>query len=145
MARKKESLFWDRVRPLLGGWDPVRVENGEVGAGTPDVNCLWGWIELKQVPKSKIPKRTTTVLRIDHFTPQQRAWLARRWDSGGACGLLLLLGDEWLLFDGMTAALTVGKVNTQDTRVAAYRLWPKTPERSAFRGALISMRTTQLP
>jgi len=135
MARNPESLFWDRVKPLLAGFHPKRIEC-EDQKGVPDVNCSLGWIELKQKRKADMPKRVNTPVRLDHFTPEQRAWLAGRANVGGACWLLLLMGDEWLLFDGMVAALHVGKVPAGQLRQLACAAWGHTPSRTGFITAL---------
>lgn len=92
------------LRPL----DAFSVEN-VVRAGTPDVNFTDGWIELKQLDKK--PMRAETTVRLQHFTPQQRVFLRRRWHKGGKAFLLLLLEGEWMLFDGCWAARFVGNVN----------------------------------
>lgn len=135
MARKRESNFWDRVRPLLAGLDPVRVENA-VNPGTPDVNCILGWIELKQIRPEDMPKRAGTVLRLDHFTPEQRAWLTRRAYFGGACWVLLLLGEQWVLIVGRTAAEHLGRVNVADTLALASHVWPTKPSAEELQKAL---------
>jgi hypothetical protein len=135
MARKPESLFWDRVRPLLAGLHPVRIENS-ASVGVPDVNITLGWIELKQVKAENMPKREATTLRLEHFTPQQRAWLAGRMNAGGACWLLLLLGDEWLLFRGMDAALSLGHLTVEATRSLACARWTEKPDIHSFQEAL---------
>ena len=122
MARKKESLFWDRVKPRLAGLDPVRIEC-DSALGVPDVNCTLGWIELKQVQEKDLPKRATTPLRIPHFTPQQRAWLARRSHFGGKCWVLILIGKDWLLIEGLTAATHLGKVTVKETYSRASHVW----------------------
>lgn len=109
-----EANMWaDHVRPLLKklNLDPVRIEN-RVGTGFPDVNYIEGWVELKHA--DAWPKRTGTPLRLDHFTPQQRSWLMRRWWSGGNVWLLLRVAGEWMLFDGATAASRVGRVPRQE-------------------------------
>lgn len=135
MARKRESNFWDRVRPLLAGLDPVRVENA-VSSGTPDVNCLLGWIELKQIRAEDMPKRASTVVRLDHFTPEQRAWLTRRTHFGGAAWVLLLMAEEWLLFMGRDAAERLGRVNAAETRELACRRWESKPTSEQLQTAL---------
>jgi hypothetical protein len=107
-------------------WHAVAVDNEACHRGTPDVSYCGayrfssqpyvveqreGWIELKQLPRW--PK-LGEVVKISHFTPQQRIWLRQRWEAGGASSLLLRVGSgcktEWLLFDGPTAADHVGKV-----------------------------------
>ena len=93
-----------KVVRLLKPVDAVSVEN-RVGIGTPDVNYAEGWIELKWL--RRWPKQDV-VVKIEHFTKQQRIWLRRRWRAGGAAWLLLQVRREWLLFDGETAAEVVG-------------------------------------
>lgn len=75
--------------------------------GTPDVECILGWIELKWV--EKWPARSKTPLRIDHYTKEQRIWARTRVRRGGSCWLLLQVeeGDQWLLFCGRWAALNI--------------------------------------
>lgn len=107
-----EAGMWEAIRPRLKKFDPVRIEN-VVGSGTPDVNYNDGWIELKYL--DAWPVRDNTPVRIDHFTPQQKAWLVRRESTGGKAWLLLKVGKtDWLLFTGMTAAQHVGKVAQQE-------------------------------
>ena len=133
--RKRESLFWDAVKPLLVGLHPVRIENS-VAMGTPDVNCSLGWIELKQVEAKDIPKRPTTILGLDHYTPEQRIFQLKRSRAGGPCWLLLKLDSEWLLFSSKVAAERLGKMTTDETREAATRRWATTPSKEEFQKAL---------
>lgn len=86
--------------------DAVAVEN-PAHPGTPDVNYAGGWIELKYLPAW--PAKGG-VVRIRHFSKQQRIWLERRRDAGGAAYLLLQVGTDWLLLDGRDAARYVGRV-----------------------------------
>jgi hypothetical protein len=97
------------------GLDACSVENPAY-PGTPDVQHLYGWIELKWL--EKWPAREDTTVRLPHFSPQQRCWLARRFKACeklktdiGLAYLLLYVEEtkEHLLFDGLTAALKVGK------------------------------------
>ena len=86
--------------------DAVAVEN-PAHPGTPDVNYVGGWIELKYLPAWPVKGG---VLRIRHFTKQQRIWLERRWGAGGNAYLLLQVGTDWMLFNGGDAARYLGKV-----------------------------------
>jgi hypothetical protein len=114
--------MWSRVRPVLvaARLDPVRVEN-PIHPGTPDVNLADGcWIELKTI--ASWPEGPSQVVRIRHFTPQQRVWLFRRWKyARGSTHLLLEVRfvDQWLLFDGDVAARIVGRATAADHRAAA--------------------------
>lgn len=73
------------------------IENPMV-KGTPDVNFIDGWMELKWL--KSWPKRQGTPVTIGHFTQHQRLWLRRRWQLGGRCFLTLQIAGEWLLITG---------------------------------------------
>lgn len=119
---RNESLMWKKLRPILlaAKLDPVRVEN-PIHPGTPDVNiCDGRWIELKCIPRW--PVRASTVVRIRHYTPQQRVWLYRRWKAAPGSTLLLLevrADRQWLLFDGDVAAKVVGRTSASVLRTSA--------------------------
>lgn len=106
----------EALRPL----DAISVENF-VHPGTADVNHVGGWMELKYV--AAWPKRAATPLRIPHFTGQQRTWLTRRVRAGGRADLLLLVEQQWLLFDGHTAAAVVGHATRTDLERVARWCW----------------------
>lgn len=89
------------LKPL----DAISVEN-LARPGTPDINYIEGWIELKIL--EDWPTRKTTCIQVVCFTPQQRVWLRRRVERGGAAYLLIRIADDWLLFDGAVAALHIG-------------------------------------
>ena len=109
---KPESLMWRKIRPILlaAKLDPVRVEN-PIHPGTPDVNLVGRWIELKTI--ACWPVRNDSVVTLRWFTAQQRVWLYRRWKfAPGTTFLLLEVRSvrQWLLFDGDVAAKIVGRV-----------------------------------
>lgn len=111
------------LRPLHA----VSIENG-CGCGTPDVNYADGWLELKAI--EKWPARENTIVKVDHFTPDQRLWLRKRHEAGGTVFLLLKTGPEWLLFYGIDAAEYVGKVPRSDLERIAIAHWPRFHDRS---------------
>lgn len=110
--------------------DPVRVEN-PAHPGTPDINfcghgledstLIEGWVELKEL--DRWPARASTLVRVDHFTPQQRIWLRRRWEHGGAAWVLLKVKQDWLLLTGEAAARVLGKSTKGELVSAATRTW----------------------
>jgi len=108
---------------MLSPLDAVAVENPAY-PGTPDVNFVEGWIELK-VAERWPPQGG--ILRLEHFTQHQRVWLLRRWRRGGRALLLLRVGREWLLFDGETAAKIVGRADKNKLLASAARHWPNRP------------------
>jgi len=85
----------------------IAVENPAL-PGTPDVNYVEGWLELKWI--RAWPKRASSVVQIDHYSPQQRIWHIKRRVAGGSAWFLLQCGGEWLLLDGAVAALHVNAV-----------------------------------
>lgn len=99
-----ESQMWGVLRPHMAHckMDPVRIENRAL-PGTPDVNYIEGWAELKHT--DRWPVRGGP-LRLDHPpTPEQKVWLARRWQAGGNCSLVLRVGREWFVFRGCDVRL----------------------------------------
>jgi hypothetical protein len=103
-------------------YDAMAVEN-RVRPGTPDVNYIGGWVELKWL--RRWPKNSEEApVKIEHFTPQQRVWLKTRWMRGGRAFLLLQAGGtDWLLFDGVTAAYAVGRVPRSKLYAYALATW----------------------
>lgn len=105
------------LRPL----DALSVENG-VGVGTPDVNFADGWLELKSM--GGWPRDPEKPLVIEHFTPVQRMWLARRVTAGGRAYLLLKVNHDWLLFRGGYATDLVHRgVTRLEAGPLAIRAW----------------------
>jgi len=87
------------------------VEN-PVYPGTPDVNYIGGWIELKWI--NKWPVHEASRVPVPHFTPQQKVWLTKRQRLGGRTFLLLQCKNEWLLFDGITATKVIHVATRQE-------------------------------
>ena len=113
--------------------DPISVENPAY-PGTPDVNYVGGWIELKALDKWPVFKKTP--LRIKTFTREQRTWLWRRWRRGGQVHLLVTVGNDWLLFDGVTAADHVGYESRAKLEVLAVECWSRAPQPADLLDAL---------
>lgn len=105
------------LRPLHA----VPVENPAL-PGTPDVNYIDGWIELKQLPRWPT---SGNIVKVRHFTPQQRLFLRLRRAKNGKAWVLLRVKLEWLLFDGAVAAEKLGNVTKQELRELAVMRWAK--------------------
>jgi hypothetical protein len=105
-----------RVVRALKRLHAVPIENRVGAPGMPDVNFCEGFIECKWL--RSWPKGETTLVRLPHFTLQQRTWLARRWAVGRSAWLLLQVKKEWLLFTGQDAKDYVGLL----TRDGLYRV-----------------------
>jgi hypothetical protein len=110
------------------GFDATSVENPAC-PGTPDVQHIDGWLELKF--REEWPKRPDTTVRIEHFTPQQRVWLLRRHMACRARGtdhgiayLLLYVAEtrEHLLFDAKTASRRVARDGATQAKLREWAL-----------------------
>lgn len=122
-----ESAFRTEFCLLTAELDPVPIENmlcGKTGVGTPDVNIIPGWVELKWLPS--YPKRETTPVRIDHYTDQQREWLLRRVKMGGGAWLSLKVRSNWYVFDA-DGAQDVGRLTRAELEETAIAFFPKKP------------------
>ena len=108
-----------RVIKILKPLDGRAVENA-VGPGTPDVNYIGGWVELKKI--RYWPRRGGPV-RVPHFTQQQRVWLERRWHRGGAVYMLIQIERDWLLLNGDVAAEHLGYADEGELIRLAHRYW----------------------
>lgn len=131
-----------RIVRMLRAYDAHAVEN-RVLPGTPDVEYIGGWIELKWV--RRWPKNSdVSHVHVDHFTPQQRVWLKRRWRKGGRCFLLLQANQtDWLLFDGETAAQCVGRVTRPELYLRALHFWKGLNERELIEWLTMDLNRLQ--
>lgn len=120
----RETSMRRRVVEALRPLDAIAVEN-PAHPGTPDVNYVGGWIELKSA--DRWPARRETPLRLDHFTNVQRIWIRRRARHGGLVHVLLRVGQEWLLFSAEVAAANLGEATRDALYECAARTWPRTP------------------
>ncbi len=117
-----EGGFRPTVLKALKPLDAVFVEN-VMRAGTPDINYVEGWLELKWL--NEWPKRAETVVKLPKFTPQQRIFLINRCRAGGSARFLLRVGKEWILLPGLWSALNLGKTATKSQILAAAeKYWP---------------------
>ena len=119
-----ESSMRSRVVRALRSLDAMAVENA-VQPGTPDIEYIGGWIELKSV--ASWPARPDTPLRVPHFTVIQRLWITVRCKKGGVAWVLLRVGREWLLLPGIVAASMLGSSTREQLIDLAHRYWSSTP------------------
>lgn len=103
-----ESGMRERVVRMLSPVGGIAVENPAL-PGTPDVNYTLGWVELKWLRSWPVGEATPVV--IDHFTPQQRIWHINRRRCGGRSHVLIQCRREWVLLDGIDAALHLNQVD----------------------------------
>lgn len=111
-----------RVVRALKKLNAIAVENPAL-PGTPDVNYVEGWIELKWL--REWPVHSETVVRFEHFTPQQRVWHIQRRMAGGVSWVLIQCGSEWMLFDGAVAAQHLNQCSREELIGLAAQYWEK--------------------
>lgn len=118
-----EKTMRQRIVKALQSLDALAVEN-PMHPGTPDVNYVEGWIELKWLKRWPKNADKSPVL-IEHFTPQQRVWLRRRALRKGNVLLLFQVSHtkEWFLFKGDVAAEHFGKITRPQMYELAYKVW----------------------
>jgi hypothetical protein len=115
-----ETMMRKKVIKVLSGLHAVPIEN-PIGAGTPDVNYVEGWIELKWL--REWPKRATTIVQVPHYTDQQQVWAFKRRRAGGQCWFLLQVRRDWLLLDGGVAAFVINRTTRQELIENATAYW----------------------
>lgn len=117
-----EAQLRSQIVRMLAPLHPTPVEN-PVGYGTPDINCVLGWIELK---RAEFRKNRTLKLLSD-LTPQQQLWLRKRWAAGGLAVLLVRLqSGTWYIFRGDQAHLVAGRGEAW-LNLICYRKWDFKP------------------
>lgn len=119
---KGESGMRQRIVKLLRAHnlDPVSIESS-CSPGTPDINYLHGWIELKCLEHWPV---MGGALKVPHFTPQQRIWLKRRCAAGGRAYVLIRVAKDWALLNGAFAAQHLGGLTRQDFEGSPRGFWP---------------------
>jgi len=133
-----ETKLNRRVKKLLTGPNRrvVRIETTTEN-GVPDIYynlCgATGWIEDKYL--RTWPKRVTTVVRLEHYTDQQRRWLFKEGQAGGRAWLLLQVGEDHLLFD-WRAAQAVGHLTKAELFKVARCVWEGPLTRAPLEWAL---------
>jgi len=124
-----ETSMREVVIKVLTHLDAVAVENS-AGPGTPDVNYVEGWIELKHA--EVWPVKPKTPLRLEHFTPEQRNWIRKRYRHAGAMHVVLQVKREWFILEPMWAADFLGLVPRHEIVDNAIRRYPKGLDKEDF-------------
>lgn len=133
-----ESNLWSYLRVGMGPlWEAQRHED-KLTSGIPDVSYSithHGWIELKYLPDK--PKRDNSILKIDHYTPEQRNWLTLHGARGGLCFLMLQVDKTYMIFD-WTKAQRIATLPYADHVAMAMGVWEKSINWRHLRSILVS-------
>ena len=104
--------------------DPIPVDNPKK-PGTPDINYVEGWVELKYL--KEWPKRASTLVKFPKFKPQQRVWLVKRSVRNGNCFMLLQVKHMYLLFEGGFAGQHFDRMTKDEMIKNALHVWDYFP------------------
>lgn len=111
-----EKDLWKNYRDHMRKYGHLqRIEN-MVGVGVCDISqCLRipgstrgveSWVELKQLPSW--PRDPEAIVKVDHYTPQQRNWQRARGQAGGRVYVFIQIDKDFLLFSWTVAVATLG-------------------------------------
>ncbi len=126
-----EKNFWKWLRPKIKPHGDFMRHEDSIQVGIPDVSygSKWlnevavnGWIELKAM--REWPKKMSTIIKLEHFTPEQKAWLRKRGRNGGRCFMLLKVEGDVLLFH-WTIVAKVGEFTRAQMIRECTRYWRK--------------------
>lgn len=112
----RESALWSLMRREMGRgkhWLEATRHEDAINLGIADVSFVdvcgnHGWMELKDA--AAWPARESTILRLDHYTEDQRAFLRRKGRAGGKAWLFVRVDRDYMLF-GWREAQGVGRLN----------------------------------
>lgn len=119
MINKSEKKFIKHISSIMGkSWILLKIET-RIGSSYPGVaDCAYscsgrhGWIEFKY--QAEWPKRSATIVRLKHFTKDQKRFLYNHGKHGkGGCFLFLQVADDVLIFDYKNIH-KIGKLNKED-------------------------------
>jgi hypothetical protein len=124
-----ETAMWSTMRMQMGKnkyWREATRHEDKLQEGIADVSYIsskgfHGWIELKKI--KEWPKRKSTIVKIDHYTDDQRRFLKRKGEAGGLTWLFLQVNRDYLLFN-WSAAQDVGRVEKDVLIRSAFRYFP---------------------
>ena len=120
--------LWQTMRVAMGRghhWRQATRHEEALQAGIADVSYVsanghHGWIELKHL--KEWPRRESTIVRLDHYTNDQKNFLKAKGRAGSYTWLFLQVGRDYLLFD-WRAAQKVGELNKEALEEIAFGVW----------------------
>jgi hypothetical protein len=88
MTRRTEAAFWSYLSDVMSPYWAAQRHEDRYTKGIPDVSYSMsrvnGWIELKSITVD-----LKSIIKIPHFTNDQRQWLKRHGRRGGNCYLFI--------------------------------------------------------
>lgn len=124
MRNQPEKEFIGHIKKIMGpDWILSKIEtrigSSNIGVSDCAYSCSGrhGWIEFKY--QKEWPKRRDTIVRLKHFTRNQKQFLYRHGKHGkGGCFLFLHIEDQILVFDWRVVHY-IGKLNRMELETLA--------------------------
>jgi hypothetical protein len=123
-SNMSESDLSKKVINALYPLDPMPVDNPR-RPGTPDINFVEGWMELKYMPEW--PRKASTLVKFPKFSTQQRVWLVKRSVRQGNCFVFLQVKNLYLLFEGGFAGQHFDRMTKDEMIKNALYVWDYFP------------------
>lgn len=112
------SKVVELLRPLLA----FPIEN-TAAVGTPDVACVFGFIELKIASR---PMKSSSRVEVD-VRNSQRIWMKNWIRHGGRAWFLTRIDELWMVHDGEVGASSLGREPESDLKLMSDWFSGKTP------------------
>lgn len=112
-----EANLWNRLRTNMIGkyWQEATRHEDKFQKGIADVSfcqCgIAGWMELKHV--SEWPRREKTLVRIPHYSIEQKDFLEKKGIAMGNTWLFVQVEGDFLLYNHTAAQFLPDKTKTE--------------------------------
>jgi hypothetical protein len=103
-------------------WEEATRHEDKFQKGIADIsfcqNGVGGWMELKHI--SDWPARDTTLVRIPHYTIDQKDFLEKKGKGQGNTWLFIQIGSDYLVYDWIPAQMLPDKTKTEMVELATF-------------------------
>ena len=123
-----EANLWQNMRVAMGKpkhWLEATRHEDKLQSGICDVSFITklrnhGWMELKQI--KKYPARATSIVRVEHYTTEQKQFIRRKGKRGGMTFLFIQVERDYYLFDWI-GAQNLGHLTRKGMEETAVDWW----------------------
>lgn len=119
-----EGNLWARLRTNMVGkyWYEATRHEDKFAKGIADVSFCQagaaGWMELKHV--SQWPARERTLVRIPHYSDEQKEFLEKKGKGMGNTWLFIQVESDFLLYDHKAAQFLPDRTKTEMVELATF-------------------------